>query len=44
TGYDLVLNGAEIASGSERITDSQLQKEIFKLLGHSEESINNDLG
>lgn len=44
TGYDLVLNGAEIASGSMRITDSQLQREIFKLLGYSDELINKEFG
>ncbi|AFN64965.1 aspartyl-tRNA synthetase [Mycoplasma wenyonii str. Massachusetts] len=44
TGYDLVLNGAEIASGSMRITDPQLQREIFKLLDYSDESIEKDFG
>jgi aspartyl-tRNA synthetase len=36
-GYDLVLNGFEISSGSQRIHDSRLQERIFKLLGYSEE-------
>ena len=36
-GYDLVLNGYEIASGSQRIHDSRLQERIFSLLGYSEE-------
>jgi aspartyl-tRNA synthetase len=35
--YDLVLNGIELSSGSIRITDPELQKRIFTLLGLSEE-------
>ena len=35
--YDLVLNGYELASGSIRIHDSELQKRIFKIVGFSEE-------
>ena len=37
TAYDLVLNGIELASGSIRITDPDLQKRIFSLLGLSDE-------
>lgn len=35
--YDLVLNGAELCSGSIRITNPELQKRMFALLGLSEE-------
>ncbi len=35
--YDLVLNGIELASGSIRITDPELQDHMFRALGLSEE-------
>ncbi|ULQ58585.1 aspartate--tRNA ligase [Brucepastera parasyntrophica] len=35
--YDLVLNGYELASGSIRIHDPELQKRVFKIVGFSEE-------
>lgn len=34
--YDLVLNGYELASGSIRIHDPELQKRIFKVVGFDE--------
>lgn len=37
SSYDLVLNGYEIASGSQRIHDSELQDKIFSVLGLDEE-------
>ncbi|MBS0634569.1 MAG: aspartate--tRNA ligase [Verrucomicrobia bacterium] len=37
SSYDLVLNGYEIASGSQRIHDSHLQDTIFRILGLNEE-------
>ncbi|MDB6081231.1 MAG: Aspartyl-tRNA synthetase, partial [Chlamydiia bacterium] len=37
SSYDLVLNGYEIASGSQRIHDGKLQDKIFELLGLSPE-------
>ena len=35
--YDLVLNGIELASGSIRITNPDLQKQMFRALGLSDE-------
>ena len=35
--YDLVLNGFELASGSIRIHDPELQKRIFKIVGYDPE-------
>ena len=35
--YDLVLNGIELASGSIRITDPELQQHMFRSLGLSDE-------
>lgn len=35
--YDLVLNGIELASGSIRITDSELQQHMFRALNLSDE-------
>ncbi len=35
--YDLVLNGIELASGSIRITDPELQAHMFRALGLSDE-------
>jgi len=36
-GYDLVVNGYETASGSQRIHDPKLQDKIFEILGLSKE-------
>jgi aspartyl-tRNA synthetase len=35
--YDLVLNGYELASGSIRIHDPELQKRVFRVVGYSDE-------
>ncbi|MAG59920.1 aspartate--tRNA ligase [Candidatus Woesebacteria bacterium] len=37
--HDLVCNGLEVGGGSMRITDPDLQKKIFKILGHSQQEI-----
>ncbi|HEV8338354.1 MAG TPA: aspartate--tRNA ligase [bacterium] len=34
--YDLVVNGVEVGGGSIRISDPQLQREVFRLIGLSE--------
>jgi len=42
--YDLVLNGNEIASGSIRIHDQNIQHKIFQILRISEEEIQSRFG
>ena len=42
--YDLVLNGIELASGSIRITDPELQGHMFRALGLSEEEAQEKFG
>ena len=42
--YDLVLNGFEIGSGSIRINEPELQREIFKFLGYNESEIEERFG
>jgi aspartyl-tRNA synthetase len=43
-GYDLVLNGVELGSGSIRIHQQELQDRVFKALGLSEEQRRNRFG
>ncbi|AGX89213.1 hypothetical protein PRV_02380 [Mycoplasma parvum str. Indiana] len=43
-GYDLVLNGVEIASGGQRIFKAELQEKIFTILGYSKEEIKEEFG
>ena len=42
--YDIVCNGCELSSGSLRIYSSQLQRKIFKLLGYSDEEVDERFG
>ena len=42
--YDLVLNGMELGSGSIRIHQAPLQREVFKTLGLSEETVQERFG
>ncbi|HAJ56143.1 MAG TPA: aspartate--tRNA ligase [Candidatus Omnitrophica bacterium] len=42
--YDLVLNGSEIASGSMRIHEQELQRKIFRILNIADEEINSRFG
>ena len=42
--YDLVLNGTEVGGGSIRIHDPEMQAEVLKLLGISEEEANDKFG
>ena len=42
--YDFICNGSELSSGSIRIHTSELQRKIFKLLGYSEEAVEERFG
>ena len=42
--YDMVCNGWELAGGSRRIHNSQLQRKIFKLLGYNDKEIKERFG
>lgn len=42
--YDMVLNGVELSSGSIRITNPDLQKKMFDMLGMTDEEINAKFG
>ncbi len=42
--YDIICNGYELSSGSLRIYTSSLQRKIFKLLGYSDEEVEERFG
>jgi aspartyl-tRNA synthetase len=42
--YDVVLNGTELGGGSIRINDIKLQKEVFDILGLTDEQVNDQFG
>ena len=42
--YDMVLNGYELASGSQRIHDTNLQAKIFKILNFTPEAMKQKFG
>src|SRR5699024_3896411 len=42
--YDIVLNGFELGGGSIRINNRNLQDEMFKVLGFTEEQAESQLG
>ena len=42
--HDFVLNGFEIGGGSMRITNPEIQKKIFKILGHTTDEIQKKFG
>ncbi|KHF41988.1 aspartate--tRNA ligase [Halalkalibacter okhensis] len=42
--YDLVLNGYELGGGSQRIYQSDIQEQMFKALGFSEEEAREQFG
>ena len=42
--YDMVVNGVELGGGSIRISDPALQQEMFKILGFTEERMQESFG
>ncbi len=44
SSYDLVLNGVELGSGSERIYEPDLQRAVFAKLGLTSETIEKQFG
>lgn len=42
--HDLVCNGLEVGGGSIRITNPEIQKKIFQILGHDEKEIQTKFG
>ncbi|MFP4117607.1 MAG: aspartate--tRNA ligase [Candidatus Woesearchaeota archaeon] len=42
--FDFVLNGVELASGSKRICDTELQHKIMKIVGYTDDEIEERFG
>ena len=42
--YDIVLNGTELCGGSIRIHDKEIQREVFRVIGLSDEEANSKFG
>lgn len=42
--YDIVLNGEEVGGGSIRITNPEVQRQVFRVMGYSDEKIEKDFG
>jgi len=42
--YDIILNGYEVGGGSIRIHNAELQRRVFKVMGHTDESIDQLFG
>ena len=43
-GYDIVINGYEVAGGSIRIHDDKMQKQIFEIMNITKKEINDKFG
>ena len=43
-GYDIVINGYEVAGGSIRIHDDKIQKQIFEIMNITKKEINDKFG
>lgn len=44
SAYDIVLNGYEIGGGSQRITDQEIQKRMFKAIGLDTKKVEENFG
>jgi aspartyl-tRNA synthetase len=42
--YDIVLNGSEIGSGSIRIHNPEVQRKVFRLLGYTDQEVDQRFG
>lgn len=42
--YDIVLNGEEVGGGSIRITNPEVQRQVFRVMGYKDDKIDKDFG